>query len=221
MKIIALTDIHDAIGMATRILSAESDADLIILGGDITNNGGLNQMKNALRQLLIPNKNVFALAGNMDRPEAEDAIIEKGISIHGRGVIIGEVGFFGVGGCPDSPMRTPNELSEENIAQIIVDGYKLVKDAKVKVFVTHTPPAKTKLDRINSGSHVGSISVRMFIEYESPNIVICGHIHEARGQDVLGKSRMINCGPAFKGCYGKIEISEGDKIQIKIENCEL
>ncbi len=217
MKIIALTDIHDAIDTALRIMEKESDADLFIFGGDLTTNGGPAQMEKALNKLLALSQTSFALAGNMDRPETADVIEARGISLHGRGIIHRDVGIFGVGGCPKTPMNTPNELSEEEIGTIIVDGYDAVRTAKRKIFVTHTPPADTKLDRISSGQHVGSISVRMFIEYEQPDMVICGHIHEARGQDILGASRLINCGPAFKGFYGKIILGE----KIEIANAEL
>jgi Icc-related predicted phosphoesterase len=65
------------------------------------------------------------------------------------------------------------------------------------------------------GTHVGSKSVRDFIEREQPDVVICGHIHEARGQDAIGRSKIVNCGPASKGYYAVIEI--GEKILITNE----
>jgi hypothetical protein len=41
-----------------------------------------------------------------------------------------------------------------------------------------------------------------------PDVVICGHIHEAAGVDTIGRSRMVNCGPAHRGSYGLIDIAE-------------
>jgi hypothetical protein len=58
------------------------------------------------------------------------------------------------------------------------------------------------------GKHVGSTAVRKFIEERQPDIAICGHIHEARGQDVIGKTKIVNCGTAAKGYYAVVEIAE-------------
>jgi Icc-related predicted phosphoesterase len=74
-------------------------------------------------------------------------------------------------------------------------------------------PLITKLDKIFTGEHVGSKSIRTFIEQYQPDIVICGHIHEARGSDKLGKSWMINCGPAAKKNYAVIEIGESIRLE--------
>ncbi|MEK6571374.1 MAG: metallophosphoesterase [Bacteroidota bacterium] len=84
----------------------------------------------------------------------------------------------------------------------------------VKVFVPHTPPLNTKVDKIFLGRHVGSTSVREFIEREQPDVVICGHIHEARGQDTIGRSKIVNCGSTSRGYFVVVEIGE----EIKISN---
>ncbi|MEJ2156459.1 MAG: metallophosphoesterase [Desulfobacteraceae bacterium] len=51
------------------------------------------------------------------------------------------------------------------------------------IFVAHCPPHDTPLDMLSSGSHVGSISIRRFIEkWSRRNLLIAslhGHIHES------------------------------------------
>jgi len=65
--------------------------------------------------------------------------------------------------------------------------------------VSHAPPYGTKVDMTGSGLNVGSRSVRKFIESHRPDLVICGHIHEARGHDRVGDTVVINTGPLHKG----------------------
>ena len=63
------------------------------------------------------------------------------------------------------------------------------------VLVCHAPPHGTELDRIRSGLHAGSKSVREFIEKQQPVYFFCGHIHEAEGVEIaMGKTRARNVG---------------------------
>jgi Icc-related predicted phosphoesterase len=214
MKIITLTDIHGSYRKADEILTKAS-ADVVVIGGDITTVGTRAEVEQAIEGWKKFGRRLVAVAGNMDSPEIDKALESAGVSVNGRGVKIGDVGFFGVSASPFSPLHTPYEISEEETAQRIEAGYRMVRDSKVKVFVPHAPPHDTKVDKVFMGTHVGSKSVREFIEREQPDVVICGHIHEARGQDVIGRSRIVNCGPAGRGYYVLIEI--GEKISITNE----
>jgi Icc-related predicted phosphoesterase len=207
MKILAFTDIHGSYKKVDEIL-AKVSADVIVIGGDITTMGTPTEAKIAVEGWKKLGHPLLAIAGNMDSPEIDKALESAGVSVNGRGIKIGDVGFFGVSASPFSPLHTPYEISEEETAQRIEAGYRAVRDSKVKVFVPHAPPHGTKVDKVLMGTHVGSKSVRDFIEREQPDIVICGHIHEARGQDSIGKTRIVNCGPAGKGYYAVIEIGE-------------
>jgi Icc-related predicted phosphoesterase len=76
----------------------------------------------------------------------------------------------------------------------------------VTVFCPHAPPAGTACDRLAGGEHVGSTVIRAFVEREQPDIVLCGHIHESRGIDAIGRSRIVNPGPVAAGHYAVVEI---------------
>ncbi len=213
MKILAFTDIHGSYKKVEEII-ARVPSDVIVIAGDVTTVGTPAEVKRVIDAWKRLGPPLLAVAGNMDSPEIDETLEAAGVSINGRGVKIGEVGFFGVSASPFSPLHTPYEISEEEIARRIEAGYRTVKDAKAKVFVPHAPPHNTKVDKVMMGMHVGSKSVRQFIEREQPGVVICGHIHEARGQDSIGKCKIVNCGPAGKGYYVIVEMGK----EIKISN---
>jgi Icc-related predicted phosphoesterase len=75
------------------------------------------------------------------------------------------------------------------------------------VFLFHTPPHETKLDRIASDGkivdyvpldrHVGSIAIRRLIEERQPYLTLHGHIHESAGimgtwRDLIGKTHCFS-----------------------------
>ncbi len=217
MKILALSDIHGAYTRMVDIVNSNSSVDAIVIAGDLTTNGSPEEAEEAVQQLRRFKKPLLVVAGNMDPPLLDDVFVRLGLSINRRGVVIGGVGFFGVSASPISQLRTPNEITEEEISSRAEFGLLQVSGAKVKVFVPHSPPLNTKLDRIHSGRHVGSSAVRSFIEQHQPHVVICGHIHEGRGVDRIVASEIINCGPTASGFYGVISIGE----DVVVQCCEM
>lgn len=206
MRILAFTDIHGAFDKVEETLSKESAFDLILIGGDLTTHGTPRQAEEAIGQFLRFSKPLLAVAGNMDPPAMDATFVNLGISLNGKGATVGGVGFFGVSGSPFTPMNTPYEMSEEEIAKRAEAGWQEVQAARWKVFVPHAPPRDTRLDKIFLGKHVGSSAVRAFVGKFQPDLLVCGHIHEARGIDTLGRTRMVNCGSAGRGFYASIEI---------------
>ena len=62
------------------------------------------------------------------------------------------------------------------------------------VLVVHGPPFGS-LDKTAprfGGEHVGSPSLRGWIEQQQPEAVICGHIHEGFGVDRIGSTAVYN-----------------------------
>ena len=103
------------------------------------------------------------------------------------------VGFYGYGGAR-TPFGTPFEPAEGEIELGLVKGFEEIKNERLKVQLTHMPPARTEVDRIFSGAHVGSEVVRKFIEDNRPNVAISAHIHEGKGIDELGATKIVNPG---------------------------
>ncbi len=116
---------------------------------------------------------------------------------------------MGVGCSINTPFGTPSEISEDEMTQYLEDTYHELGDYEQLLLVVHDSPFNTKLDVIGNGMHVGSKSVRNFIEKHQPDIVLCGHIHESRGEDYIGKSRIFNPGMASGGGYVLVSIEDG------------
>jgi Icc-related predicted phosphoesterase len=144
----------------------------------------------------------------MDSAEIDDCLVHLGISLNGRGVVIGDVGFFGVSAAPLSPLHTPYELDDDELGRRAREGAAAVAAARLRVFCPHAPPYGTACDRLANGEHAGSRAIRAFVEDEQPEVVLCGHIHEARGRDEIGRSRVVNPGPGVAGHFALLEIGE-------------
>ena len=215
MKLLALTDIHGSYDTVRTILTSEQTCSAVILGGDLTTRGSVDEARRAVQEVQRFGKPVFAVAGNMDPVDLDDAFDELGIGLNAKGLMLDDIGLFGVSASPFTPMHTPYEISEEEIALRAHTGWKDVQAARATVFVPHAPPRDTKVDTIASGAHVGSTAVRRFIEQFQPSVVICGHIHEARGTDSIGASTIVNCGPAGRGYYAVITIGKTISVELK------
>lgn len=215
MRIIAFSDVHGHYGVVEAILSREATFDAVVIAGDLTTHGTEHEARGAILSFQRFQKPLFVVAGNMDLPDVESTFTELGVNINARGARLGDVGVFGVAGSPFTPMHTPYEILEQEIMRRIDAGWAQIRDARRSVFVPHAPPRSTKLDRIFLGAHVGSTAVREFIECNQPDVLICGHIHESRGIDVLGNTQMVNCGSAGKGEYAVVTIGPSVEIELR------
>ena len=98
--------------------------------------------------------------------------------------------------------------------------FKLLSDKKPGkgfVFLIHYTPygffdkVKHKGSPMN-GKHVGFEPYNRIIRKYQPLICICGHMHEYQGMKKLGRTIVINPGPAYEGKAALIEL-EGQKIK--------
>lgn len=207
MRIIAFGDIHMSPGNIRNIPDIKK-ADLIAMTGGLTNYGGKKDAKIMLDHLLSLNTQLIALPGNLDEPEVDKYLTDINLNLHGRGKIINGVGIMGLGGSNITPFNTPGEYSEEELARLLNIGYEPIKGAEKTILVSHAPPINTETDRISAGAHVGSVAVRDFIEKVQPDLCLTGHIHEARAEDTIGKTHILNPGM----------IKDGGWIEVLLEN---
>lgn len=224
MNILVISDIH---GDLENLLTysdklKELKFDVIVCPGDFTDLNtpkGFTQediAKLIIEELKIFKKPIVTVPGNMDTKNIIEIFEKEGVSIHGRGKIINEFGFYGFGGAK-TPFKTNTEPSEEELKLGLKNALRDVKKVKYKIQVTHNPPTGTRLDIIQSGVHVGSKIIRVFIETHEPTVAISAHIHEARGIDNLKKTFLINSGRFPEGYFGLINI-EGGSVKGRVLN---
>jgi Icc-related predicted phosphoesterase len=216
MKIVSFGDVHMATRNLERMGEVMRDCDLVIVSGDLTNFGGPDDAGRVLEDVRRACPRVLALTGNLDRREVMPFLEARGVSLHGRGMVVDGVGIFGCGGSNITPFKTPTEFTEDEIYAVLREGYEQVREVRPLVMVCHTPPFETRCDRIMSGKAVGSTAARRFIEETQPDICISGHIHESAGEDTIGVTRVFNAGP-FKGGGYIVARIEGKSVSARLE----
>jgi len=217
MKIVALSDIHGNIRYISDIISYLKNSDLTVIAGDITNFGDRDDAERVIEPISNYSKEIVAVHGNCDYPNVEKYIEEVGISITWKWKKLNGYIFAGLGGSLACPARTPAEYPDEKYMSFL----KSLKEESVLlnskfILVAHEPPKNTKCDMAINGLHVGSESIRTFIEEVQPILVITGHIHEGKGVDTVGNSIIVNPGPFRRGNYSIIEIEDSTvKVDLK------
>ena len=145
----------------------------------------------------------------------------KAINLHGKAEQIGNIRFIGLGGSNPTPFNTPFELSEEEIEKALegmVCSAENSDDCGTIVLLTHAPPHGAR-DELPFG-HVGSKAIQKFLD--RVDLIVCGHIHEAKGLEQVGKTVVVNPGEACKGSCTLITIEEKEeKKPIEVEFVEV
>ena len=200
-----------------RVAPALRAADGAILTGDLTNFGEPDDAWRVVDAVRAHCPRVWAVTGNLDMLWVIDALAAQGISLHGEGRRLGDLGIFGCGGSNITPMDTPTEFEEADLEAILERGHAAVADAPRRLMICHTPPFDTRLDRLMNGMPVGSPAVRTFIEKHRPQVCVVGHIHEGRGVDRVGDTTVLNPGALRDGGYVVVE-DDGASLRAELHH---
>lgn len=205
---IGFGDIHEQtenIGLIPEL----ADAAAVLVSGDLTNRGGKKAAQRILQDIQRINTRIYAQIGNMDYPEVEEFLSVEGMNIHARGLDLGNgVGLMGVGYSTPTPFGTPGEVSDDQIRLWLAQAHEPVRNLPLLLLVAHNPPFDTATDKVGGRTSVGSHAVRDFIEAVQPEVCLTGHIHEARAEDRIGMTQVINPGPLSEGGYALIRLTE-------------
>jgi Icc-related predicted phosphoesterase len=184
----------------------------------------------------------YVTGGNDDYPDVLAALQRTGAqSLFG---CEGEVcqldeqhSMISLGFSTPTPWRTPREVSDEALGEMIEPMLSQVQDLGHCVFNFHDPPDNSSLDTcpmldwttdppsqiVKAGQVVlfgaGSRSVRRAIETHQPVLGLHGHIHESPGVVRLGRTVCVNPGSEYgegilRGCL--LTLSDG-----KVESYQL
>lgn len=192
MKILAASDIHGDTRLVQKLAQQASDenVDLVVLCGDLT------QAEQSTDNLIGPfvklGKKVLLIPGNHETVATTDFLAQVyGVTnLHGYSIQIGDVGIFGCGGAEVGPFPT----EDKEIYELLLKGHEKIKNAKKKIMVTHAHPMGTKMEHFSDFVR-GSEAVKKAIEKLKPDIMFCGHVHEAQGiEEKMGDTTVINVG---------------------------
>lgn len=173
-------------------------------------------------------KKCFVTGGNDDSPEVLTAIKREGthafFACEGEVVNIDEDHtMISVGYSTPTPWKTPREIPDEKLHEMIETMVAKVPDLSHTIFNFHDPPVDSSLDTcpmlnwekdppepiIQGGQVVmygaGSKSVREAIEKYKPMLGLHGHIHESQSVAKIGRTTCINPGSEYgegilRGC---------------------
>jgi Icc-related predicted phosphoesterase len=177
----------------------------------------------------------FVTGGNDDEPSVLEPIYREGTQsffgcenklVH----IDDDHTMISVGYSTPTPWKTPREITDEELWEMIKKMVSQVDDLSRCVFNFHDPPNDSTLDTcpmldwstdpptpiVKAGQIVmagaGSKSVRKAIEIHQPMLGLHGHIHESMAVAKIGKTTCVNPGSEYgegrlRGCL--INISDG------------
>lgn len=204
MRIYAVADIHGHVARfdLVRKKAVETEADLIVMAGDISGYLSYKHIPDQLKSMPVP---VFYVRGNSDGRQAarlwqHDSRVTH---LHLRKVNYQGLCFAGISGVFLLPFESRLCLAEKRLTSRLAT---LLSD--VSVLVTHTPPRGT-VDKVMGRFYSGSRALRALAMKYQPALLICGHIHENTGTAFLGRTLVVNCSMAKKGAGVLVDYQAG------------
>lgn len=191
LRILAAGDFHADTKVAKDLANKaeKENIDLVILNGDIVEE---DRTEGIIGPFLEKNKKVFILPGNHETLATTNFLAEfyNVTNLHGYAVKYDDVGIFGCGGA-DIGLT---QLTDEEIFVTLQKGHERVKNMEKKIMVTHIHPADSRIEKFSSFVK-GSKGLMQAIKTFKPNVLICGHVHEAEGiEEKIGNTLVMNVG---------------------------
>ncbi|MDX1566859.1 MAG: metallophosphoesterase family protein [Longimicrobiales bacterium] len=193
MKLLLFSDVHTDLEACRSLVARSADADAVVCAGDLAAmRRGLQPVVDALSEIEVP---TVLVAGNGESADELSAACdaagwEASHVLHGSGVEIEGIPFWGIGGgIPVTPFGPWSwDFSEEEARELLAGC------PEGGVLVSHSPPYG-RVDT-SGGEHLGSRALLDAVERKQPRLVVCGHIHSCwEEESTVGSSRIVNAGP--------------------------
>ena len=123
--------------------------------------------------------------GNHD-PRAFPPELDARGNVDGRLADVAGLAVTGIGGAGPARFGFPYEWDEDDVRALDLP-------AGADIIISHTPPAGTALALTHRGADAGSVAVRERAEAHA-GALVCGHIHESPGAEVIGACLCVNAG---------------------------
>jgi Icc-related predicted phosphoesterase len=194
MKLLALADIHGDVERLYQLANGlEEKPDAVVVAGDLTPFGPAGLVPRVKEALDSFSKYVFMIPGNEDTREVRAEMDRLGVNMHNKHLRVKDATLVGFEGARWIDADGEVFMKYDPVHEVL-------REAKgKKVLVTHVPPFDTEADMLWTGHHVGSPFLRALIEDYQPDFVVCGHIHESRAVDKLGRTTVVNTGALADG----------------------
>lgn len=218
MRLFAIADPHGNYSAILPLLEKAGSIDAVLIAGDITNFGPAEKASELIGMF---SQKVMAVPGNCDPLSMAQFLDSSCASLHGKVENFKGITFAGFGGSNPTPFCTPFEIEEcdigERLDQLMHDALRMKQPI---VLLTHAPPYGI-LDTVGD-NHVGCRSLASCLGRVS--LIVCGHIHEARGVREQDGTIVVNPGMAASGYAALIDIGnpvhagERPRIDIRLIN---
>lgn len=187
MKIACLSDTHEKHSKINEF----PEADIFIFAGDFTNRGSLRSADQFNQWLgSLPYEHNIVICGNheigFDHKSKEEIqkILSNAIYLDQNFVEINGVKIWGEPRQPEFRNWAFNKKFDD-----MKNCWELIPD-DIDILLTHGPP-KDYGDRTSDGRNVGCVYLNQFIKKNKIPYIVCGHIHEARGQYNMYDSSVV------------------------------
>lgn len=157
----------------------------------------------------------YIIPGNMDSPEKRlMSFIDKIEDyrtirfVHRNTLSIDEFSLAGFGGGIGNRKETYFQLIYPS--ETVRYGFRKLKyTAGRKIIMFHVPPYNVldASDEVESG-HLGAQVVNDVIESIKPELVLCGHAHQARGVEEIDGTTVVNPGALMDGSAAVIDMNK-------------
>ena len=172
--------------------------------------------------------------GNDDRFEIDRVLNGDGPTVvnpENRVVKVGEYEMITLGYANPTPWKSPREVSEDELGQMIESLAGRLEDPARSIFNLHVPPYGTEIDRAPAVDEefryvkqglgavkmisAGSTAVRSSIEKHQPLVGLHGHIHESKGFVKIGRTLCLNPGSEYSDgiLRGALLNLEGNRVK--------
>lgn len=189
-KILAFSDFHDKRTWFRRATSLiqKYKPDIVLLAGDQSNFGSIKKINKLV--VALDHSKIYFVWGNMDG-KVQGEQLDSAINLHLNLVKINNLILIGLGG-DEQAFEKNLPAFEKLITETTEEPHEQL------ILMSHVPPhehgdlIKTYLN--NPQRNVGSKKYLELIKKIQPSLVICGHIHEARGIYKIGNTIVCNVG---------------------------
>jgi Icc-related predicted phosphoesterase len=190
----AAADLHGrqtGIDIVTRQAS-RSEVQAVVLAGDVVH---YHRGHAVMERLAALPKPVYAVRGNTDprRVERRMAASPRFHPLDFKRRQLDGLPMVGVSGTLAIPFCSRIGWFEARH----LDRLAAQIDSRT-ILVVHPPPWGIR-DRVAGRWHAGSRGLRRLVQKASPAVLICGHIHEAAGIEMLGRTLVVNCALGKRG----------------------